>query len=117
MSSRVSIQKWRDGWTWTEGRAMQSPADDLALPIIERHGVAVAILMEEGKHNPFFETLLEHTPSKVGEVNDDRNHNSQSDAPLARTTLLLPLLRLLYHSPHVHKASSGGAARSHRDLR
>jgi len=44
---RVSIQKWRDGLTWMEGQAMQSPADDLALPIIERHEVAVvAVFME-----------------------------------------------------------------------
>lgn len=41
----------------------------------ERHETAVvAVFMEEGKHNPFFETFLEHAPSKVGEVNDDHNH-------------------------------------------
>ena len=41
----------------------------------ERHEVAVvAVFMEEGKHNPFFETFLEHAPAKVGEVNDDHNH-------------------------------------------
>jgi len=40
----------------------------------ERHEAAViAVFMEEGKHNPFFETFLEHAPSKVGEVNDDHN--------------------------------------------
>jgi carbonic anhydrase len=41
----------------------------------ERHEVAVvAVFMEEGKHNPFFETFLEHAPAKVGEVADDHNH-------------------------------------------
>lgn len=41
----------------------------------ERHeALVVAVFMEEGKHNPFFETFLEHAPSKVGEVNDDHNH-------------------------------------------
>ena len=41
----------------------------------ERHEVAVvAVFMEEGQHNPFFETFLEHAPSKVGEVSDDHNH-------------------------------------------
>ncbi|MGZ8374313.1 MAG: carbonic anhydrase [Nitrospira sp.] len=41
----------------------------------ERHEVAVvAVFMEEGKHNPFFETFLEHAPAKVGEVSDDHNH-------------------------------------------
>ncbi|CUS36320.1 Eukaryotic-type carbonic anhydrase family protein [Candidatus Nitrospira nitrificans] len=41
----------------------------------ERHEVAVvAVFMEEGKHNQFFETFLEHAPTKVGEVNDDHNH-------------------------------------------
>ncbi len=42
----------------------------------ERHEVAVvAVFMEEGKHNPFFETFLEHAPSKVGEVSDDHSHS------------------------------------------
>lgn len=41
----------------------------------ERHETAVvAVFMEEGKHNPFFETFLEHAPSKVGEINDDHDH-------------------------------------------
>ena len=41
----------------------------------ERHEVAViAVFMEQGKHNPFFETFLEHAPSKVGGVMDDHNH-------------------------------------------
>lgn len=41
----------------------------------ERHEAAVvAVFMEEGKHNPFFETFLEHAPAKVGEVMDDHNH-------------------------------------------
>ncbi len=41
----------------------------------ERHETAVvAVFMEEGKHNPFFEAFLEHAPAKAGEVNDDRNH-------------------------------------------
>lgn len=40
----------------------------------ERHEVAVvAVFIEEGKHNPVFETFLEHAPSKVGEVSDDHN--------------------------------------------
>lgn len=40
-----------------------------------RHEAAVvAIFMEEGKHNPFFETFLDHAPSKVGEVIDDHEH-------------------------------------------
>lgn len=42
----------------------------------ERHETAVvAVFMEEGKHNPFFETFLEHAPSKVGEVNYDQNQS------------------------------------------
>jgi carbonic anhydrase len=42
----------------------------------ERHEVAVvAVFMEEGKHNPFFETFLEHAPTKVGEIVDDHNHS------------------------------------------
>ena len=42
----------------------------------ERHEVAVvAVFMEEGKHNPFFETFLEHAPAKIGEVMDDHNHS------------------------------------------
>jgi carbonic anhydrase len=42
----------------------------------ERHEVAVvAVFMEEGKHNPFFETFLEHAPAKIGEVVDDHNHS------------------------------------------
>lgn len=42
----------------------------------ERHETAVvAVFMEEGKHNPFFETFLEHAPSKVGEVNDDHGQS------------------------------------------
>ncbi|MGE3977622.1 MAG: carbonic anhydrase family protein, partial [Nitrospira sp.] len=42
----------------------------------ERHEVAVvAVFMEEGKHNPFFETFLEHAPTKVGEVMDDHSHS------------------------------------------
>ncbi|UVT15797.1 MAG: carbonic anhydrase family protein [Nitrospira sp.] len=41
----------------------------------ERHEVAVvAVFMEEGKENPFFETFLQHAPAKVGEVVDDHNH-------------------------------------------
>lgn len=41
----------------------------------DRHEVAVvAVFMEEGKHNPFFETFLEHAPAKVGEIMDDHNH-------------------------------------------
>ncbi len=41
----------------------------------ERHEVAVvAVFMEEGKHNPFFETFLEHAPAKVGEIMDDHEH-------------------------------------------
>ena len=41
----------------------------------ERHEAAVvAVFMEEGKHNPFFETFLEHAPDKVGEVIDDHEH-------------------------------------------
>ncbi len=41
----------------------------------ERHEAAVvAVFMEEGKHNPFFETFLEHAPTKVGEVMDDHDH-------------------------------------------
>jgi carbonic anhydrase len=41
----------------------------------ERHEAAVvAVFMEEGKHNPFFETFLEHAPGKVGEVIDDHEH-------------------------------------------
>lgn len=38
----------------------------------ERHEAAVvAVFMEEGKHNPFFETFLEHAPKKVGEFIED----------------------------------------------
>jgi len=41
----------------------------------ERHEAAVvAVFMEEGKHNPFFETFLAHAPAKVGEVIDDHEH-------------------------------------------
>ena len=41
----------------------------------EHHEVAVvAVFMEEGKHNPFFETFLEHAPSQVGAVVDDHDH-------------------------------------------
>ena len=41
----------------------------------ERHEAAVvAVFMEEGKHNPFFETFLEHAPANVGEVIDDHEH-------------------------------------------
>jgi carbonic anhydrase len=41
----------------------------------ERHEAAVvAVFIEEGKHNPFFETFLEHAPAKVGEVIDDHEH-------------------------------------------
>ena len=40
----------------------------------ERHETAVvAVFMEEGKHNPFFEAFLQHAPTKVGEVNNDRS--------------------------------------------
>jgi len=54
----------------------------------ERHEVAVvAVFMEEGKHNPFFETFLEHAPAKVGEVSDDHNHtvNPMTLLPERRT--------------------------------
>jgi len=38
----------------------------------ERHEAAVvAVFMEEGKHNPYFETFLEHAPKKVGEFIED----------------------------------------------
>jgi carbonic anhydrase len=41
----------------------------------ERHEVAVvAVFMEEGKHNPFFETFLEHAPPQVGGIVDDHDH-------------------------------------------
>ncbi|MGE0643760.1 MAG: carbonic anhydrase [Nitrospira sp.] len=40
-----------------------------------RHEAAVvAVFIEEGKHNPFFETFLDHAPAKVGEVIDDHEH-------------------------------------------
>lgn len=40
----------------------------------ERHEAAVvAVLMEEGKHNPFFELFLDHAPTKVGEVFEDHD--------------------------------------------
>lgn len=40
-----------------------------------RHEAAVvAVFMEEGKHNPFFETFLAHAPANVGEVVDDHEH-------------------------------------------
>jgi len=41
----------------------------------ERHEAAVvAVFMEEGKHNPFFETFLEHAPAQIGEMVDDHEH-------------------------------------------
>ena len=41
----------------------------------ERHEAAVvAVFMQEGEHNPFFETFLDHAPGKVGEVIDDHEH-------------------------------------------
>jgi carbonic anhydrase len=41
----------------------------------ERHEAAVvAVFMEAGKHNPFFETFLEHAPARAGEVIDDHEH-------------------------------------------
>ncbi len=41
----------------------------------ERHEAAVvAVFMEEGKHNPFFETFLDHAPKKVGEFIEDHEH-------------------------------------------
>ncbi|MBX3319987.1 MAG: carbonic anhydrase family protein [Nitrospira sp.] len=41
----------------------------------ERHEAAVvAVFMTEGKHNPFFETFLNHAPKKVGEFLEDREH-------------------------------------------
>ena len=41
----------------------------------ERHEAAVvAVFMEEGKHNPFFEAFLEHAPKNVGEFIEDREH-------------------------------------------
>jgi carbonic anhydrase len=42
----------------------------------ERHEAAVvAVFMEEGKHNPFFEAFLDHAPSHVGEVIEDNGHS------------------------------------------
>lgn len=42
----------------------------------ERHEVAVvAVFLEEGEHNPFFETFLEHAPPQVGGVVDDHAHS------------------------------------------
>ncbi|MDH4152561.1 MAG: carbonic anhydrase family protein [Nitrospira sp.] len=39
----------------------------------ERHEAAVvAVFMKEGKHNPFFETFLDHAPKTVGEFMEDR---------------------------------------------
>jgi carbonic anhydrase len=39
----------------------------------ERHEAAVvAVFMKEGKHNPFFETFLDHAPKTVGEFVEDR---------------------------------------------
>lgn len=56
----------------------------------ERHEVAVvAVFMEEGKENPFFETFLQHAPTKVGEVVDDHSHTVN---PIA----LLPERRSYY---------------------
>jgi carbonic anhydrase len=41
----------------------------------ERHEAAVvAVFMKEGKHNPFFETFLNHAPKKAGEMIEDRSH-------------------------------------------
>lgn len=41
----------------------------------ERHEAAVvAVFMQEGKHNPFFETFLNHAPRKAGEFIEDRSH-------------------------------------------
>ena len=38
----------------------------------ERHEAAVvAVFMKEGKHNPFFQTFLDHAPSQVGDVIHD----------------------------------------------
>lgn len=57
----------------------------------ERHEAAVvAVFMEEGKHNPFFETFLEHAPAKIGEVMDDHNHtvNPMDLLPERRTYYL-----------------------------
>ncbi|HMS83049.1 MAG TPA: carbonic anhydrase family protein [Nitrospira sp.] len=42
----------------------------------ERHEVAVvAIFIEEGPHNPIFQTVLEHAPLQVGGVVDDHEHS------------------------------------------
>ncbi len=41
----------------------------------EHHEAAVvAVFMEEGKHNPFFETFLNHAPKKAGEFIEDRSN-------------------------------------------
>jgi carbonic anhydrase len=41
----------------------------------ERHEAAVvAVFMTEGKHNPFFDTFLQHAPPQVGGVVDDHEH-------------------------------------------
>lgn len=41
----------------------------------ERHEAAViAVFIEAGQHNPFFETFLEHAPPRVGDVMDDHDH-------------------------------------------
>ena len=39
-----------------------------------QEAAVVAVFIEEGKHNPFFETFLAHAPANVGEVVDDHEH-------------------------------------------
>lgn len=56
----------------------------------ERHEAAVvAVLMEEGKHNPFFELFLDHAPTKVGEAFED-------DGQQINPAQLLPERRTYY---------------------
>lgn len=56
----------------------------------ERHEAAVvAVFMQEGKHNPFFETFLSHAPKKAGEFIEDRSN-------LINPSDLLPKRRSYY---------------------
>ena len=56
----------------------------------ERHEAAVvAVFMKEGKHNPFFETFLNHAPKKAGEFMEDRSN-------LINPSDLLPKQRSYY---------------------
>jgi carbonic anhydrase len=54
----------------------------------ERHEAAVvAVFIQEGQHNPFFEKFLDHAPHKVGEFIEDKEHliNPETLLPKSRT--------------------------------